>query len=50
MTNKQIIINGTDVSKCKNFSDLQCSCDYEEWNGEIMSFKFCHEKPSCYFK
>nr|DAI41242.1 MAG TPA: hypothetical protein [Caudoviricetes sp.] len=29
MTDKQIIINGVDVSKCKNFSDLQCSCDYE---------------------
>ena len=49
MTNKTII-DGIDVSECEYFSDLQCSCNYEEWNGEIMSFKFCKENSNCYFK
>ena len=53
MTDKPIIIDGVDVSKCKYFD-----CDYKECKAEyyvrhgyeIVKYDSCIENPNCYFK
>ena len=50
MTNKQIIIDGIDVSKCGHYHYGKCEIDYDEWNNEIIRYNECQNNPNCYFK
>lgn len=50
MADKEIIINGIDVSECKHNDCRYCLIDYEEWNNELIRYNECEENPNCYFK
>ena len=53
MTNKQIIIDGVDVSKCKYFDcdSIKCKAEYYVRHGyEIVEYDSCRENPNCYYK
>ena len=64
MENKEIIINGVDVSKCESFLKDSESYDYNEekfikgccevyashMNGELMDYGICINHPDCYYK
>ena len=53
MTDKQTIIDGIDVSKCKYFDSYckECKAEYYTRYGyEIVNFNSCKDNPSCYFK
>ena len=50
MTDKQIIIDGVDVSKCGHYHYGKCEIDYDEWNNEIIRYNECQNNPNCYFK
>lgn len=50
MTDKEIIINGIDVSECEHLNYEHCEIDYDEWNGEIIRYNKCQDNPNCYFK
>lgn len=49
MTDKEIIIDGVDVSKCfkytKGFEEFDCGENYSKFH-----YRFCEENPNCYFK
>jgi hypothetical protein len=49
MTDKQIIIDGVDVSKCSYFQqeDDEYTCGAEECNGAIVACRAC---DNCYYK
>lgn len=49
MTDKQIIIDGVDVSKCIYFQqeDDEYTCGAEECNGAIVACRAC---DNCYYK
>lgn len=52
MTNKEIIINGVDVSKCvhrqwDNSQKIHLCCGN---NTPLTSGNCCEENPNCYFK
>ena len=49
MTDKQIIIDGIDVSKCIYFQqeDDEYTCGAEECNGAIVACRAC---DNCYYK
>ena len=46
MTDKQIIIDGVDVSGCEHYEDLNCSA-YRDSCGYPLD---CKDKPNCYYK
>ena len=53
MTDKQIIIDGVDVSKCKYFDcdSKKCKAEYYVRHGyEIVEYDSCRENPNCYYK
>ena len=50
MTDKPIIIDGVDVSKCGHYHYGKCEIDYDEWNNEIIHYNECQNNPNCYFK
>ena len=50
MTDKEIIIDGIDVSKCGHYHYGKCEIDYDEWNNEIIRYNECQNNPNCYFK
>ena len=53
MTDKQIIIDGVDVSKCKYFDcdSKKCKAEYYVRHGyEIVEYDSCIENPNCCFK
>lgn len=53
MVDKQIIINGVDVSECKYFEccSRECTAEYHVMYGyEITSFDNCSDNPNCYYK
>ena len=50
MTDKEIIIDGIDVSKCWYYHYGKCEVDYAEWNNEIIRYNECQNNPNCYFK
>ena len=53
MTDKQIIIDGADVSKCKYFdcNYKECKAEYYVRHGyEIVKYDSCRENPNCYYK
>ena len=50
MTDKEIIIDGIDVSKCGHYHYRKCEIDYDEWNNEIIRYNECQNNPNCYFK
>ena len=53
MTDKQIIIDGVDVSKCKYFDccHKECKAEYYVRHGyEIVEYDSCRENPNCYYK
>ena len=53
MTDKQIIIDGVDVSKCKYFDcdSKKCKAEYYVRHGyEIVEYDTCRENPNCYYK
>ena len=50
MTDKQIIIDGVDVSKCGHYHYGKCEIDYDEWNNEIIRYNECQNNPNCYYK
>lgn len=50
MADKEIIIDGVDVSECEYQYYENCKIDYEEWNGEIIRYNKCRNSPNCYFK
>ena len=50
MTDKQIIIDGVDVSECGHYHYGKCEIDYDEWNNEIIRYNECQNNPNCYFK
>ena len=53
MTDKQIIIDGVDVSKCKYFDcdSKECKAEYYlRYGYEIVEYDSCRENPRCYFK
>ena len=50
MTDKQIIIDGVDVSKCGHYHYGKCEIDYDEWNNEIIRYNERQNNPNCYYK
>ena len=53
MTDKQIIIDGVDVSGCKYFDcdSKECKAEYYVRYGyEIVEYDSCIENPNCFFK
>ena len=53
MTDKPIIIDSVDVSKCKYFDcdSKECKAEYYVRHGyEIVEYDSCIENPNCYFK
>lgn len=50
MTDKQIIIDGVDVSECEHQYYKKCKIDYDEWNNEIIRYNECQNSPNCHFK
>ena len=50
MTDKEIIIDGVDVSECEHQYYKKCKIDYEEWNNEIIRYNECQNNPNCHFK
>ena len=53
MTDKQIMIDGVDVSGCKYFNShcKECKAEYYTRYGyEIVKFNSCKDNPNCYFK
>ena len=50
MTDKQIIIDGVDVSKCGHYHYGKCEIDYDEWNNEIIRYNECQDNLNCYYK
>jgi hypothetical protein len=50
MADKEIIIDGFDVSECEHYHYEKCEINYEEWNGEIIRCYECTDNPNCYFK
>ena len=53
MTDKHIIIDGVDVSKCKYFDcdSKKCKAEYYVRHGyEIVEYDSCRENPNCYYK
>lgn len=46
MTDKQIIIDGVDVSECEHYEDLNCFA-YRDSCGYPLD---CKDNPSCYYK
>lgn len=48
MTNKQIIINGVDVSKCNYFNNTDKSCCEERCSE--FGCAICNDRPNCYYK
>ena len=50
MTDKEIIIDGVDVSKCGHYHYGKCEIDYDEWNNEIIRYNECQNNPNCYYK
>ncbi len=50
MTDKEVIINGIDVSECEHLNYEHCEIDYDEWNGEIIRYNKCQDNPNCHFK
>ena len=50
MTDKQITIDGVDVSRCGHYHYGKCEIDYDEWNNEIIRYNECQNNPNCHFK
>ena len=53
MADKQIIIDGVDVNKCKYFDcdSKECKAEYYVRHGyEIVEYDSCRENPNCYYK
>ena len=53
MTNKPIIIDGVDVSKCKYFDcdSKECKAEYYVRYGyEIVEYDSCRKNKNCYYK
>ena len=53
MTDKQIIIDGIDVSKCKHFDSYYKECKaeyYTRYGYEIVKCDSCKDNSNCYFK
>ena len=50
MADKEIIIDGVDVSKCGHYHYGKCEIDYDEWNNEIIRYNECQNNPNCHFK
>ena len=50
MTDKQIIIDGIDVSGCDCYCDGKCLCEYNEINRKIIRYYSCNKFPNCYYK
>ena len=50
MTDKQIIIDGCDVSGCDCYCDGKCLCEYNEINRKIIRYYSCNKFPNCYYK
>ena len=50
MTDKEIIIDGIDVSKCGHYHYGKCEIDYDEWNNEIIRYNECQNNPNCNYK
>lgn len=48
--NKEVIIDGVDVSECEHQTYEKCAINFEEWNGEIIRYLDCSNYPNCYFK
>lgn len=46
MTDKEIIINGVDVSECEHYEDLNCFA-YRDSCGYPLD---CKDNPNCYYK
>ena len=53
MTDKQIMIDGVDVSGCEHLTEIRgcwlSTCDYLKHKGNITS-KVCKYNPNCYYK
>lgn len=53
MTDKQIIIDSIDVSKCKYFDYYYKECKaeyYTRYGYEIVKCDSCKDNPNCYYK
>ena len=50
MTDKEIIIDGVDVSECEHQYYKKCKIDYDEWINEIICYNECQNNPNCHFK
>ena len=50
MTDKQIIIDGIDVSGCDCYYNGKCLCEYNEINRKIIRYYSCNKFPNCYYK
>ena len=53
MADKQIIIDGVDVSGCKYFDccNKECKAEYHIRHGyQLVENDSCKENPNCYFK
>ena len=53
MTDKQIIIDGVDVSECKHFDFCHKECKaeyYIRYGYEIVEYDSCIENKNCYYK
>lgn len=49
MTDKQVIIDGVNVSECVNYTDelKDCSC---RLTYAPFHYRFCEQNPNCYYK
>lgn len=50
MENKEIYIDGVDVSGCDCYCDGKCLCEYNEINRKIIRYYSCNKFPNCYYK
>lgn len=50
MENKEIIIDGIDVSKCAYECNGFCTINFEKSNIGMLDCKRCEHYPSCHFK
>lgn len=50
MTDKEIFIDGVDVSKCVHRFGIHCTIDWEQCDTDLIRFNRCEGNCLCYFK
>lgn len=50
MTDKEVILNGIDVSECEHRYAKECMTVWASGGSHTLHKVLCHNSPNCYFK